>query len=64
LEKDEINGIVYTPQQELQQYENAALRADDRANKQRTLLPGVSHLNAASRNKLTANVLEAFFDVG
>jgi hypothetical protein len=61
LEKDEINGITYTPQQVIQQYENAALRADDRAKKQRALLPGVSRLNAASRNKLTANVLEAFF---
>jgi hypothetical protein len=51
LEKDEINGIEYTPQQILQQYENAALRADGRTSP-RSILPGVPSAPSEALSRL------------
>ena len=61
LEKDEINGIEYTSQQVIQQYENTALRADGRTSP-RAILPSVPSAPSDALRRLSVNIHDSYVD--
>ena len=62
LEKDEINGIEYTPRQVIQQYKNAALHADGRTCPC-SIIPGVPSTPSEALQRLSVNIHDSYADL-